>query len=206
MANDNFPRGLFPLRWPMVPGNWYRVDTGADIYLGMPVDLASTGYVVPAGVNSAGAVNILGAAVAFAGTLKRGLATNDPFLDVSDLAPPQPSSDTGDRFVYVTDDPNQEYVIQGDTGGTVATITAAGEVVTLLYRSANSGNTDTGWTSLEFDASTNVANGSGQMTLLRLHDQVNSDGTENAAGANYQKWVARITWHRKRSGFVDTAV
>ena len=205
MANDNFPRGLYPIRWPAVPGNWYRVDTAADIFLGMPVDLSSTGYVVPAGVNTAGAVNILGAAMAFSGTLKRGLATNDPYLDVSDLAPPTPSSDTGDRFVFVTDDPQQEYIVQGDTGGTLATITAAGEVVTLLYRAA-SGNTESGWANLEFDASTNAASGSGQVTLLRLHDVVNADGSENTAGANYQKWVARITWPRKASGFIDTAV
>ena len=205
MANDNFPRGLRPLNWPMVPQNWYRVDTAVDIFLGMPVDLSSTGYVVPAGVNSAGAINILGAAVGFAGTQKRGLATNDPYLDVSDLAPPTPSSDTGDRYVLVTDSPNQEYVIQGDSGGTLATITAAGECVTLLYR-ATSGNVDTGYANLEFDASTNAASGSGQVTLLRAHDYVNTDGTENTLGANYQQWVVRVTWPRKISGFVDTTV
>lgn len=205
MANDNFPRGLYPVNFPYIPGSWYRVDTAADIFLGMPVDLSSTGYVVPVGVNTAGAVTILGAAMGFAGPLKRGLASNQPYLKSTDLIPPSPSSDTGDRFVWVTDSPTQEYIVQGDTGGTLATLTAAGEVVTLLYRTT-SGNTNSGYANLEFDASTNVAQGSGQVTLLRLHDQPNQDGTENTAGANFQKWIVRATWPRKISGAVDTAV
>ncbi len=208
MANDNNARGLYPLNWPYVPGNWYRVDTATDIFIGMPVDLSSTGYVVPTIVNSAGAVNILGAAMAFAGTLKRGTATNDPYLDVSDLTPPDPTAEggaLGDRWVYITDSPNQEYVVQGDTGATIAGLAAAGECVALLYRTT-SGNTSSGYANLELDISTNVAQGSGQMILLRLHDQPNSDGSENAAAANYSKWVCRVAWPRKISGFIDTAV
>lgn len=205
MANDDFPRGLFPLRWPKVSGNWYRVSTAADLYIGMPVDLASTGYVGPVNINTQGAVTILGAVMAFAGPQKSGLSNNDPFLDVSDITPPSGGLETGERYAFVTDDPNQEYIVQGDTGGTLATLSAAGECVALLYRTT-SGNDNSGITSIEFDASTNVAQGSGQVTLMRLHETVNQDGTVNTAGANYQKWVARVTWHRKLSGNVDTGV
>ena len=91
MANDDFPRGLVPLRYPNIPVNAYRVSTGADIFLGMPVSLAADGYVGVVNVASAGAVVTIGVAVGFAGTLKRSIATSDPYLDVSDLTPPTPS-------------------------------------------------------------------------------------------------------------------
>ena len=200
MANDNFPRGLVPLRWPFTSGNWYRVGTAADLFIGMPVELASTGYIGPVPVDSAGAVQTIGVVMQFAGTQKRGLATNDPFLDVSDLVPPDPTSDTGDRFAFVVDDPDAEFVMQGDTGGTLATLADVGQAVVGIYRSAGSGNTSTGWASLEIDASSNVASNSGFFQLLRLHDIVNQDGTENTAGANYAKWVGRLLHHQKRSG------
>lgn len=199
MANDNVPKGLWPRDWPYQPAHYYRVSTGADLFLGMPVDLPASGYIEPVAVDSAGAVPTIGVVVGFAGTLKRGLATADPFLDVSDLTPPTPSSDTGDRFALVADDPQQEFVIQADTGGTLAGLADVGQAAVLLYRAA-SGNTDTGYANLELDASSNVASNSGMVQLLRLHDAVNSDGTENTAAANYTKWVVRLMHHRKTSG------
>ena len=199
MANDNIPRGLVPLNWPSLPVHYYRVSTGADLFLGMPVTLAADGYIGPvADVASAGAVRSIGVVVGFAGVLKRGLATNDPYLDVSDLTPPTPSSDTGDRWVAVADDPNQEFVMQEDTGGTALALADAGLAIAGLYR-ASSGNTDTGWANLEIDADSGVASNSGAFLLLRLHDLVNSDGTENAVG-DYAKWVVQLLHHQKRSG------
>ena len=199
MANDNLPRGLFPLNFNVQQAHYYRVSTAADIYLYQPVAIDSTGYVVGAATAGAGGVVYLGAAVGFAGTLKRGLATNDPYLDVSDLAPPDPSSDTGDRYVLVADNPNQEFLIQEDTGGTALAVADIGASVDLLYRGAGNavtGNASTGWATLELDASTVVATLSGAVTLLRLHDVINTDGTENSVG-DYAKWAVRITNHQK---------
>ena len=112
MANDDRPRGLIPVGLGQAGfvSHYYRVSTGvganvADIFVGSPVTIDSDGYVKAASATLM--VPILGVAIGFAGTLKRGLATNDPFLDSSDLAPPTPSSDTGDRWVLVADDPNQ---------------------------------------------------------------------------------------------------
>lgn len=204
MANDDFSQGLRPLRWQALPVNIYRVSTGADLFLGMPVDLAASGYIEPVAVDSAGAVPTIGVVVGFLGTQKRGLATNDPFLDVSDLTPPTPSSDTGDRYAVVADGPDQEFLIQEDTGGTALALADAGLVGALLYR-ASSGNTDTGWSNLEADASTFAAGNSGAIMLLRLHDAVNTDGTENAVG-DYAKWVVRLNNHRKRSGVAPVPV
>ena len=199
MANTDFPRGLVPLDYPYMPVRAYRVSTGADLFLGMPVERAADGYIGPVAVSSLGAVQSIGVVVGFLGTMKRGLATNDPFLDVSDLTPPTPSSDTGDRYALVADNPNQEFVIQGDTGGTLAALADAGLAVNLIYR-ATSGNTDTGWANLEFDASSSVASNSGICQLSRLEDSINVDGTENTVAANYQRWIVRLLHHQNRSG------
>lgn len=197
MANDNFPRGLFPVNWPKIPIHYYRVSSSQDIFLGELVDLASTGYVGNViDVTTAGIVQALGVAVGFAGPLRRGLATDDPFLDASDLTTLASGLETGDRWVAVADDPNQEFVVQGDTGGTLATLSAVGETAALIYRST-SGNTNTGWANLELDASSNAASTGQLVRILRLHDIVNVDGTENTAGANYAKWVVQIQTHRK---------
>lgn len=207
MANDNFPRGLVPKDWPHTPINYYRVGTATDIFLGELVDLASTGYITNAiDVTTAGIVQAIGVAVGFAGPLKRGLANDDPYLDASDLTTLATGLETGDRWVAVADKPTQEFLIQGDTGGTLATITAAGESVACIYRSGGSGNTSSGWANLEFDASTNAASTAQILRLVKLHDAINVDGTENTGGANYQKWVARIMTHRLNQANLASAV
>lgn len=206
MANDNYPRGLFPLNFPNIPIRYYVVSTGQDIFLGMPVDFDSTGFITPViDVTTAGIVQAVGVAVGFAGPLKRGLATDDPFLDASDLTTLAAGLPAGHRWVAVTDNPNQEFIVQGDTGGTLATITAAGETIALIYR-ATSGNTDSGWANLEFDASSNAASTGQLIRLLRLHDAVNVDGTENTVGANYQKWICQIQTHRKTASNLASAI
>ena len=200
MANDNYPRGLFPSNWPLIPLHFYRVQTGNDIFLGELVDLDSTGYVTNALTVASGGNTVmgLGVAVGFSGPLRKGLATDDPYLDASDLTTLAPGLDAGDRWVAVADDPDQEFIIQADTGGTLATLAAVGETALLIYRSGGSGNTTTGWANLELDASTNAASTSNVVQILRLHDVVNTDGTENTAGANYAKWVVKVLNHRKR--------
>lgn len=208
MANDNDPRGLIPLEsYGGNPrGHYYRVSTGvganvADIFRGSPVMLDNDGYVKAASATLA--IPILGVAWSFAGTLKRGLATNDPFLDSSDLAPPDPSSDTGDRWVYVVDDPNAEFLVQEDTGGSALALTNAGNACDLIYRGATAiavnGNTNTGWANLELDRSGAVTTTAAPVVILRLFDTINTDGTENAVG-NFGKWVVRILHHQRRGG------
>lgn len=203
MANDDIPRGLIPLNLER-PGqvHYYRASTSTDIYIGDPVHLAPTGYVTIASATLM--VPVLGVAVGFAGTLKRGLATNDPYFDVSDLAPPTPASDTGDRWIAVADDPNLEFLIQEDTGGTALALADVGASCDLVRRT-DVGNEDTGWANIELDASTIAATTAAMMIVERLADLVNSDGTENAVG-DYAKWVVRILHHQKRGGNVNTAV
>ena len=196
MANDDFARGLVPANWPKTAVHYYRIGTGADVFLGMPVDLASTGFITPAiDVTTAGIVQAIGVAVGFAGPLKRGLANDDPFLDVSDLAPLASGLETGDRWVAVADDPEQVFIVQGDTGGTIAGIANVGESAAMIYR-ATSGNTNSGWANLELDASTNTASTGQLLRIVGIHDAVNLDGTENTGGANFCKFQVRILTHR----------
>lgn len=201
MVNDNDPRGLIPLEalnGGRPRGHYYRVTTATDLFKGCPVTLLASGYVDASSVTAM--VPILGVAWAFAGTLKRGLATNDPFLDVSDLTPPTPSSDTGDRWVYVLDDPEQEFIVQEDTGGTQLTLAEAGAACDLIYRGATatavSGNLDNGWAALELDVSGVVTTTAAPVWIIRLHDMINTDGTENAVG-DYGKWVVTILHHQR---------
>src|SRR3990167_7661111 len=134
MAKDNLPRGLFPIDGTKCKINYYRVGTATDVFLGQPVDLASTGFITPAiDVTTAGIVQAIGVACGFAGPLKRGLACDDPFLDASDLTTLASGLEAGDRWVAVADDPNQVFIIQGDSGGTIAGIAQTGESAALIY-------------------------------------------------------------------------
>ena len=208
MANDNYPRGLFPYG-KILHKAYYRVNTAQDIFLGEPVTLLSTGYVV-AGSAQTGMVALLGVAVGFAGPARSGLATNDPFLDASDCAPLDASLPAGDRYVLIADDPQQEYVIQADTGGSALTVADAGGACDLLYRGATgtvrAGDSSTGWANLELDRSAIVATTASCVQVLRLHDVVNSDGSENSASNNYEKWVVRILHHQRLGGTNQTIV
>ena|SRR3990167_7352617 len=203
MANDNIPRGFIPLNLTAKDVHYYRVSTATDIYVGSPVTLLANGYVSAA--TATGVTPVLGVAWGFAGTLKRGLATSDPFLDASDLTPPTPSSDTGDRWIGVIDNPNVEFLVQEDTGGTALALADVGAATDFIYRGATAiatnGNTDTGWANVELDASGVVTTTAAQCQILRLADLVNSDGTENAVG-DYAKWIVRFFHHQKVAGLI----
>lgn len=199
MANDNDPRGLKVLRPTNIRGNWYRVSTAADIYVGMPVQLAATGYVVGIGTPT-GRTLTHGVALAFAGPDKAGPPNPKAagYLNAANNTTPIGGDETGDRYVLIADAPTQEFVVQEDTGGTALTLADVGAGCDLLYRGAGAnivnGNVDSGWANLELDRSA-LSTGTGVFVqVLRLHEYVNSDGTRNAPG-NYAKWVVRFLHH-----------
>ena len=196
MANDDYSRGFVPLNLTPLGVHYYRVSSAADIALGQPVALSGVGYAVAASVASL--TYVLGVAVGFAGVNKQGLATNDPFLDVSDLTPPVPSSDTGDRWVAVADDPHQLFYIQEDTGGTaLALADVGGALIAIWGNGVGNPDPDTGWArALELDASSIVTATGGLVQLVQLHDALNSDGTNNAVG-DYAKWVVQFLTHQR---------
>jgi hypothetical protein len=96
--------------------------------------------------------------------------------------------------------------VQGDTGGTIAGLASVGESAALIYRSAGSGNTTSGWATLEMDASTNSASTGQLLRIVGIHDAVNVDGTENTAAANFCKYQVRIMTHRLNQANLASAV
>ena len=195
MANDDFARGFVPLNTNghgTVNTHYYRASTATDLAIGMPVRMV-TGLATRAAVT--GMASVLGVVLGFS---KDKGASNElkPWLDVSDL-----SSD--DWYVQVADDPTQEFYIQEDTGGTALTGTAPGYFISGIYQTTSI-DTVSGVARLELDASTVVITTSGIARILRLHDYVNSDGTQNAVG-DYAKWVVVFGFHQKSSVAMDVA-
>ena len=187
MANDDFARGFVPLNTNghgTVNSHYYLATTATDLAIGMPVRLLN-GRVQRAAVT--GMASVIGVAIGFSKN-KGGSNELAPWLDVSGL-----SSD--DWYVQVADDPSQEFYIQEDTGGAALAGTAGGYFISGLYQTTSI-DTVSGVARLELDASTALASTSGIARILRLHDCVNSDGTQNAVG-DYAKWVVQIAHHQK---------
>ena len=197
MANDDWIAargGLLPLQFPFgnYRKNYYRVTTGAaahNVFIGMPVDLAATGYV---DVYTIGSNNLsIGPVVGFADTNRAALPSAMHSLSQGAYLP-----GNTDAYVLVADDPNQLFVLQEDTGGTALTAAAGGLSAWVAYRST-SGNTTTGYATVEIDRSVTASSGTDGLVQLigPLDGPINSDGTLNAPG-NYCKWVVRIFNHR----------
>ena len=191
MANDDFARGLVPLNTNghgTVNSHYYQASTVTDIAVGMLVALTQ-GRVSRIAVT--GMTPALGVALGF--SRDKG-ASNElaPWLDVSGFT-------SDDWWVQVADDPDQEFYIQEDTGGTALTGTAAGEYSGNLLFQTTSIDTVSGIARLELDASTAAADTGQRLHIMRLYDNINSDGTQNAVG-DYAKWVVTILHHQKRGG------
>lgn len=188
MANDDFARGLVPLNTNghgTVNSHYYQASTVTDLAIGMTLTLTN-GRVSRAPVS--GLAPLIGVALGFS---KNKGASNElaPWLDVSGLT-------SDDWYVQVADDPSQEFFIQEDTGGTALTGTAAGAYTSGIVYQTTSIDTTSGIARAELDASIALPGTDHQLHILRLHDYVNSDGTQNAVG-DYAKWVVQIASHQK---------
>lgn len=198
MANDDDPRGLIPLNLNAKNVHYYVVNTGHDIYIGQPVAINTEGFV--RGGSGVTQATLLGVAVGFAGVNKAGLAVDAPFLDVSKLDTAKDGS--GDRYVAVADDPAQEFIVQEDTGGTALVMSNIPGLVDDVFRGTAllaNGNSNTGWCNIEIDADTISTDSTASYQILRLHDNINTDGSQNAVG-DYAKWIVRIYHHQKLGG------
>ena len=200
MANDDYPRGLIPRNNTRqgIVSQVYEAQSGTatgPIFRGQPVRLVAAGVVENAPETGGTGTAYLGVAIGFLG---------------ENYGPPDATfNNTGGttkRYVIVANDPEQDFVIQEDTGGTALAALDRGASCDLLYRSAGSGNNTTGEAQLELDASSVLGTNSGAVLLYKLHDITNSDGTQNDYG-DYAKWVVRLTNHQLRGQpVVNTAV
>ena len=209
MANDNFPRGLIPLNrgGGRATGRYYLASTAADLYLGQPVVIAADGRVAATATAGAGGLLILGVGGGAIDWTRAGLAADvgvvsKPYYDVSDL----PGGRTG--YVFVYDDPMQEYTIREDTAGTTRILlTDIGAAADMVWD--GDGNTvlgsSAGFAQLRIRGASVVSTMSGAFQILELADQINTDGTQATTG-NYAQWVVRITNNQRGGGIVNVAV
>lgn len=191
MANDDSIAargGLIPVQFPFgqYKKNLYRLTTSATaaVFFGQPMDLDANGRVVPAGM-AANSNTILGAVVGFLDTNKAGLPSAMTSLSQGSYLPANT-----DAYVIVSDDPDQEYYIQEDTGGSALAEGNIGNTALITYRTS-SGSTTTGWCTAEFDRSTVGTATGNNLVLIGLQDYMNSDGTNNSWG-NYAKLRVRL--------------
>lgn len=199
MANDdsaNARGGLLPLNYPFgnYRKNYYRLTTSAvAVYIGQPMDLDTNGQATSASSSTANTL-ILGPVVGFAADANGKQALPDEMLKVTAGAY---LPGLTNAYVCIADDPNQLFVIQEATGGTALTTATIGSQAHFTYERSTSGSTITGYSHAELNAVTaGATNGSsGALTIVKLHDNMNSDGTFNALG-DYAKWVVRISNHR----------
>lgn len=196
MANDDSVRsrgGLLPVQFPF--GNfkkeYYRLTTGVaacNIFIGMPVDLDATGRAIPIELTTSGNY-LLGSVVGFADTNLEALPSAMETTNAGAYLP-----GNTDAFVLVATDPNQDFILQEDTGGTALTLSEVGNNANMVYRST-SGDTTTGYATVELDRSSAGTGTGGVLVIKQLGRQMNSDGTQNGVG-NYGKWVVGIARHR----------
>lgn len=203
MANDDVIAargGLLPVGFPFgnFKKNLYRLTTSATaaVFIGQPMDLDANGRVVPAGT---GDNPILGPALGFLDTAKAGIPSAMTSLSQGGYLPANT-----DAYVVVCDDPNQEFMLQEDTGGSVLTEGNIGNNGSFIYRTS-SGSTTTGLSTAELDRSTVTTGTAGALRVVGLHDYVNSDGTNNSWG-NYAKVRVKIAYHRSAFDKLSAAI
>lgn len=204
MANDdqiNARGGLLPVTTPFgnVRLTAYRLTTSATaaVFIGQPMDLDATGRVAPASL--AANAPILGPALGFLDLNKAGLPSGMTSLS---QAPSLPANT--DAIVLVADDPDQYFLLQEDTGGSALAETNIGNNALMVPR-ASSGNTTTGYSTVELDRSSVAADTSGNVRIIGLYGNMNSDGTDNSWG-NYAKVIVKINRHRLAGEILSTNI
>ena len=190
MTNDASSKlGMRPVTQPY--GNmrigYYKADTAQALYRYQPVALSATGTVKVAGL--ADNTPVLGVIVGFLDSNKEALPDSMQDLTAGAYLPALKAG-----YVAVTDDPNQLYLLEEDTGGSALTLDAIGNTAVWTYL-ATTGNTTTGVANVVLDRSTIAADTGGSLQLVALGGETNSDGTHNAVGNN-GKWVCRISNHQ----------
>jgi hypothetical protein len=187
MANTNAPCGIRPISnvGTDFTGQGrliYIPSSQGALYLGDPlVPLGTTdAFGVPAmGIASAGATDRI--AGAFMGNTNGPAGSGVTLLQSSPIY--HPASTAG--YGFITDDPDQQFVVQEDSVGGAIAITTGGYANGNLI--AGSGNVATGFSGWQLDSST-VATGNAtfQVKVIGL-----VRGPDNVIGVN-AKWIVTL--------------
>ena len=193
MANDERSQtGLRPLGWPgnRININYYQANTGQNLFLYQPVALNNSGQVQAQAVIG-DMSGIIGSIVGFIDTSKAGLPT-----DLTDLNQASFLASSNNALVAVADDPDQLFVLESDSGGSViGSLNSTGRTVHYTFL-ATTGSTTTGISNAVLDQDTVALDTGGILTLVKAYDIINSDGTTNDLTSNFSKWVVRINSHQ----------
>lgn len=187
--------GLKPFVQPgdRVRFNYYRVNTAASLFRFQPVAQNNSGQVQIATIGDLSP--ILGTVLGFVSATQDALPAN-----LIDLAQNAFLDSSVNALAAVSDDPNQLYIMEADTGGTaIDSENSSGGTVTWTYM-ATTGNTTTGVSQALLDRSTWVFGTGGQLQLIRPYrEYVNEDGTLNDVTLDNEKWIVRIYWHQRNN-------
>ena len=196
MANDQGTGlGLFPVEQPYgnIRTHYYRVKTDQALFRFQPVQLDGAGLIIPAIIGDNRMV--LGSIVGFVNNpSKGGLPTEMTALSHAAYF----RANEGEAWAAVSDDPNQIYLIESDTGGgTYPAATDVGSTAAFTYE-ATTGSTTTGICTARLDSSDIAADSGGSLQIVAAGENVNSDGTPNTLGATtaYSKLLVRISRHQ----------
>lgn len=195
MANTSRPRGLIPISQPYgnIRVTYYEAITGQNIFRYQPVALDANGRVIVA--TASNMTVLVGSVVGFLDGAWGPIDDSFPYMPTNPVA----HTTGGVMHIAVADDPQQEFMIEEDTGGGALDAQAinAGAVFTYI---ATTGNTTTGISNAVLDRS---AIGTGTDLTLRLIRKW--DKEDNAYG-DYCKWVVQIVRHQKGAQQEGTTV
>ena len=190
MANtQGIDYGASPITEPGMPPKllYLKAETATAIYRGQFVAIDSLGRIIPIAPGD----NIASCGVAW------------QFLDLKGAGLPSGMTSPSqggylpantDAMVGYTYDPQQLYVMEEITGGTVITANSIGKLVNFTYTSST-GNTTTGFAASVIQNSSLAAGTGPLLQLLALQNITNQDGTQNDAGSS-AKWIVRIANHQ----------
>lgn len=186
MANDELGfTGLRPYGRPLRI-QYYQVNSGVNLFRFQPVSLNNSGQVTVAPI--ADNAVILGSLIGFVDTNQAALPDN-----LNDLNQAGFLDSSNNALAAVADHPDQLYVLEEDTGGTlIGSANSSGYNVNYIY-TATTGNTNTGVSNALLDRST-IATGTGpNFVIVRPHREwVNADGTLNDVTGNFAKWIVKV--------------
>lgn len=188
MANDQGAGlGLYPYKSPFgsIKTGLYKANTGKNIFRYQPVTLDTDGKVIVTPLSANGFV--LGSVLGWLDSNAAGLPSTTTVLSTGAYLPAGTEA-----YVIVSDDCDQEYTVEADTGGgTLPAQSDAGATALLTYEDST-GSTVTGIANIRLDASDVAADTHGLVVLLRPDRNMNSDGTLNTTSAAYCKWVCKL--------------
>jgi hypothetical protein len=177
MSNENLALGLVPINMPYgnVRVRRYKADgtqNTENIFIGDAVVLDTTGTVLRA---TGGDGNyLMGAAVG---------------LQDADETPIAYLTSSTEGYVFVADDPDQQFLIQEDGDSSDLATTDVGSNVSLVTAA---GSTFRNRSGDMLDSSSVSTTADGQLRIIAKQDRVNND-----VGA-YCKWIVRINYHQQR--------